>query len=166
MNKLIIIAAIGKSNELGKENDLIWKFKGDMRFFKNNTIGHHILMGKNTYYSLPKLLPERKHIVLSTKENNLPDDVIVIKSIAEFNELVKDINDKIYVIGGASIYDLMLPFADEMLLTHINAECIDADVYFPKFKDEEWDKELLEINKENDIEYSHVLYKRKNKEHL
>ena len=55
---------------------------------------------------------------------------------------------------------------DEMLLTHINAECIDADVYFPKFKDEEWDKELLEINKENDIEYSHVLYKRKNKEHL
>lgn len=161
MNKLIIIAAIGKNNELGKENDLIWKFKGDMRFFKNNTIGHHILMGKNTFYSLPKLLPNRKHIVLSTKENNFQEEVIHIKNIDEFNELIKNIDDDIYVIGGASIYDLMLPFTDEMLLTHINDECSDADVYFPKFKDEEWDKELLEINKENDIEYSHVLYKRK-----
>ncbi|MBQ9012259.1 MAG: dihydrofolate reductase [Bacilli bacterium] len=86
MKKLIIIAAIGKNNELGKNNDLIWHIKGDMKFFKENTINHHVVMGKNTFLSLPGMLKDRVHLVLNDDDYKFPDDVIVIRSIEEFYE--------------------------------------------------------------------------------
>ncbi len=162
MNKLIIIAAIGKNNELGRGNDLIWHIKEDLKFFKSVTMNHHILMGKNTFLSLPKLLLGRTHIVLTTKdENTFPKEVICIHSLDEFNLLKKQIDDDIYVIGGAYVYKEMINYADYMLLTLIDEECLDADVYFPKFKDELYEKEVIASYNDVTPKYKRMLYERK-----
>ena len=160
MKKLIIIAAIGKNNELGKNNDLIWHIKGDMRFFKENTINHHVVMGKNTFLSLPGMLKDRIHLVLNDDDYKFPDDVIVIRSIEEFYEKAKTIDDDIYVIGGASIYKQFIDKADELILTEIEDECLDADVYFPSIKYEDYEKTIIEEHMDSNPAYRHVIYKK------
>ena len=162
MKKLIIIAAIGKNNELGKNGDLIWKIKEDMLFFKEKTIGHTIVMGENTFFSLPKLLPKRKHIVLSySKKDIFPKEVTIVHSIEEFNTLSKEIDDDIYVIGGASIYRQFIDKADELYLTEIDAECKSAGVFFPKFNKNYYDIKILEKHNSSNPKYKHVLYTKK-----
>ena len=162
MNKLILIAAIGKNKELGRNNDLIWNIKGDMKFFKERTIGHTMLMGKNTFVSLPKILPGRKHIILSkSSKSSFPKEVVVVNSLDEFDNVKKSINDDIYVIGGAKVYNEMINVADIMYLTEIDAECKDADVYFPPFKDEDWQRTILEEHLGNNPPYKHIMYKKK-----
>ena len=148
MGKIIIIAAVGKNLELGKDNNLIWHIKGDMKFFKEHTINHHILMGKNTFISLPKMLTNRIHLVLSRNGDDLPSDVILLNSIEDFINYSKNIDDDIYVIGGASIYKQMIDLCDEMLLTEI---------------DEDWNKQIIEKHLDNNPPYSHTLYKKKRK---
>ena len=156
---LSIIAAIGENNELGKDNDLIWRFKGDMKFFKATTLNHKVVMGRKTFESLPGLLPNRDHIVLTRSDLVIPD-VEVYKNVKEFLEAYKDFDEEIFNIGGASIYSQLLDYADKLYLTEIE-DSKEADVYFPSFDKEEFDKEVLGVNTENDIKYSHVLYKRR-----
>ena len=84
-----LIAAIGKNNELGKDNDLIWRFKEDMNFFKEQTMNKPIIMGMNTYNSLPKLLPGRQHIVLTSKERELDPQIIVVHSVEQLLKFTK-----------------------------------------------------------------------------
>lgn len=119
-------------------------------------------MGKNTFVSLPKMLPGRKHVVLSkTPKSFFPEEVIVINSLDEFNKIKNEISDDIYVIGGARVYNEMINSADIMYLTEIDDECLDVDAYFPKFKDEDWQKTVLEKHLKNKPPYKHILYKRK-----
>ncbi len=160
MKKLIIIAAIGRNNELGYKGNLIWKFKSDMKFFKEKTINHTIVMGDTTFFSLPKLLEDRKHIVLSLNRNDFPSDVIVLRSIDEFKKLSSTIDDDIYIIGGASIYKQFINYADELILTEINDVAL-ADVYFPSFNKDDYDIKVLGENIENNIYFKHVLYKKR-----
>lgn len=155
-----IIAAVGKNNELGKNNDLIWKIKGDLKFFKNTTMGYPIVMGRKTFESLPKVLPGRSNIVISTsKIDNL--EIEVYKSIKEFLINYEEYLDDIFVIGGASIYKQFIDLADKLYLTEIDAEEKDADVYFPEFNKDAFEKEILCEKEEESIRYKHVLYKRK-----
>ncbi|MBR4177835.1 MAG: dihydrofolate reductase [Bacilli bacterium] len=155
-----IIAAIGKNNELGKDNGLIWHLPGDLKFFKETTTGKTIIMGRKTFESLPRMLPNRHHIVIS-RCNNFPSEVEVYNSLEDLLDAKKGIDEELFVIGGASIYKLFLDYSDKLYLTEIDAECKDADAYFPSFNKEEWDKEELFSNEDNDISYKHVLYKRK-----
>ena len=155
-----IIAAIGKNHELGKNNDLVWRLKGDMKFFRDTTIGHTIVMGRKTFESLPKLLPGRKHIIISTSEIR-NEQIELYKSIRDFLIQYKDIEEDIFIIGGASIYREFIDIATKMYLTEIDAGDKDADVYFPIFNKEEWEREELSANVENSINYKHVLYKKK-----
>jgi dihydrofolate reductase len=155
-----IIAAIGKNNELGKNNDLIWKLKGDLKFFKELTTNHVIVMGKKTFESLPKMLPNRHHIVI-TSSNNLNEEVEVFNNIESFLEKYKDYKDEIFIIGGASIYKSFLEYSNKLYLTKIDEEDENADVYFPLFDENLWSKEYIsEIKEENNIKYRHVLYRR------
>lgn len=161
--KIILIAAIGKNNELGKGNDLIWRIPEDMKFFKNTTIGNTILMGRKTFESLPGLLKDRKHIVLS-KSNDFPNEVIVYSSIDDFMNDYKNREEDVYVIGGGSIYRLFIDVCDEMYLTEID-DSRDADVYFPEFDKSDFDINVLsehiyESDNES-ISYKHVHYLRK-----
>ena len=102
-----IIAAVGKNLELGKNNDLIWSIPGDLKFFREVTKGHKIIMGRNTFDSLPRMLPGRKHIVLSSRED-FPSEVEVFKNLKDLLLKYKDCEEEIFVIGGGSIYSLFL----------------------------------------------------------
>lgn len=155
-----IIAAIGKNNELGENNNLIWHLPQDLKFFKETTMGKTIVMGRKTFESLPKLLPGRKHIVLSSS-NNFPGEVTVYHSIEEFIGNTSVLDEEIFVIGGASIYKAFVEYASKMYLTHIDATCKTADAFFPEFNNEEWDSEFIKDNEDKGITYKHVLYKRK-----
>ena len=155
-----LIAAIGKNNELGKNNDLIWKFKQDMKFFRETTMGHPIVMGRKTFESLPKVLPGRKNIVISTNEIK-NEEIETYKSIREFLEKYQKYRDEIFIIGGASIYNQFIDIATKLYLTEIEATDKDADVFFPNFDINDWEKEEIANQLENSIEFKHVLYKRK-----
>ena len=155
-----IIAAVGENLELGKNNDLVWRFKEDMKFFKDKTMGHPIVMGRKTFESLPKVLPGRKNIVISTSEIR-NEQIELYKSIKEFLINYQNFNEDVFIIGGASIYEQFIDLATKMYLTEIKASDKNADVYFPKFNKEDWTKEILTDIKDNDISFNHVLYKRK-----
>lgn len=157
--RIILIAAIGKNRELGKENNLIWHLKEDLKFFKENTMGHIIVMGYNTYKSLPNLLPGRRHIILTHRDINI-EGAEIFHNMEELLSYLNTLDEDIYIIGGASIYREFIPYGDELLLTEINAEYKEADVYFPEWNNEDFTKEI--INKvDGDIPYSHIRYRRK-----
>jgi dihydrofolate reductase len=160
---ITIIAAIGRNNELGKNNDLIWSLPSDLKFFKEQTLGAKVAMGKNTLESLPKLLPGRKHIVLSL-DNNFNKDVtgvLVYNNKDEFMNYCKSCEENIFIIGGASIYAMFVDLADVLILTEIDAEDKEAQVYFPKFDKTKYTKEILGSNSDNGINYTHVRYTKK-----
>lgn len=159
--KLIIIAAIGKNRELGYNNELIWRIKEDLKFFKEHTKGHNIVMGRKTFESLGGLLPNRHHIIISTSMDSSDSRVDVYRDIESFLESYKDSPEEIYVIGGASIYKAFLPLCDTMHLTEINESGV-ADAYFPEFNKDDFDREELSSFDEP-VVYKHVLYNRKRK---
>ena len=159
MDNLTLIAAVGKNGELGKDNTLIWKLKEDMRFFKENTMGKPILMGIKTLNSLPRLLPGRKHIVLTHQDLSI-EGVEVYHNKEELLDYISRLPQEVMVIGGASIYSQFIDYADTMLLTEINAE-EQADVYFPTFDKSEWDREVLSEITDEVVPYQHIKYKRK-----
>lgn len=156
-----IIAAIGPNNELGLNNDLIWHLKEDLKFFREETTGHKIVMGYNTFLSLPNLLPSRTHIVLTHHE--IADErVQVFTDFAELLAYLKTLEETVYVIGGASIYQLFLDVADELILTEIADES-KADVYFPAFNKENYTEEVIGTYFDSDINYRRVRYRRRSK---
>lgn len=157
-----VIAAIGKNNEIGKDNKLIWNIPRDMKFFKETTMGNTVVMGMNTYKSLPNCtLPGRKMIVITDKPQQDNDKVTFVYSVEEILNKYKDSFDNIFVIGGASIYNSFIEYSDCMYLTLINAECLDADCYFPSFDDNDWNiSEILSDIYEN-IEFKICKYERK-----
>ncbi len=158
--KLSLIAAIGRNNELGKNNDLIWHLKEDLKFFKETTMNKTIIMGYNTYESLPKRLPGRKYIVLSRRNPQLADDIKVYPSKEAMLEDVKNVDEEMFVIGGASIYQQFIDLCQKMYLTEIDAES-EADVYFPHFDKNDFECEVLDEHWENGISYKHLVYRRK-----
>ena len=155
-----IIAAIGKNRELGKDNGLIWHLPNDLKFFKEVTNHHAIIMGRKTFESLPRMLPNRKHIVLTSSEN-LPNEVEVYKELKQILESYRDSQEEIFIIGGASIYSQFLEHSDKMYLTEIDAEDKSADVFFPEFNREDYTSELIKENEDNGIKYKHMVYRRK-----
>ncbi len=131
-----------------------------MRFFKDNTMGKPIIMGRKTLESLPKLLPGREHLVLS-KSNLEIEGIRVFHSKEELLEYVGTFDKEFMVIGGASIYSEFISNASRMLITEIDATCKDADVYFPTIDSKTWEPTILSSVNENGIDYKHLEYKRK-----
>lgn len=161
-----LIAAIGKNYELGKDNKLIWNLKNDMKFFKNTTLNHTVVMGYNTYLSIGRPLPLRRNVVLVHDKKLLNDSNLVVYD--DINELIKkefqDNDEEKFVIGGASLYKYFYNYADRMYLTLIESTCNEADSFFPEIDEKDWNKKIIENNQENDLNYSFVLYERKNNE--
>ena len=154
-----IIAAIGKNRELGRGNDLIWHIKEDLKNFKNLTMGKYIVMGKNTYESLPKHLEGRKYIVLSSSLSEI-ENGLLFNNFNKLLEFIKDVDKEVMIIGGASIYKLFLPFANKLYLTEIESE-EKADVYFPDFNKEDYECNVVSTNEVDGLKYSFVIYERK-----
>jgi len=132
----ILIAATSQNNALGKDNKIIWHLPDDFKRFKELTSGHHIIMGRKTFESFPKPLPNRTHIVITRQKEYAPEGCIVVNSIEEAFGICPK-NEDIFLIGGAEIYKLGLPFTDKIELTYIN-ETFEADAFFPEIDFSEW----------------------------
>lgn len=154
-----LILSVGRNNEIGRGNDLIWHFHADMKFFRETTTGNTVIMGRKTFESLPKVLPNRKNIVISTDKDLKIEGALVVHSVEEALEAAKD--DNIFVIGGGKIYAEFLPLADKIYLTEIDAQCPDADTFFPTFDKSLYTRTVLGENEEDGIKFSHVLYTKK-----
>ena len=169
-----LIAAVGEGNELGYKGGLIWNLPADLKYFKEVTGGHTVLMGHKTFSSLPRLLPGRKHIVLTRDENALLQEaaakpagaerpeVVPISELFEFVDKYKGTAYELFVIGGGSIYKLLISDADKIYLTEIEAGFPEADVYFPEFDKSKFRRKVIkkERDEDNDLNYSFVVYTR------
>ena len=153
-----MISSVGKNLELGKNNDLIWHFKEDMRFFKETTMGHKVVMGYNTYKSLPGDLPGRDIIVVSSKRIK---GVKTVNGIEPIVDKYLNGDEEIFICGGASIYRQFLMYASKMYLTEIADSDKEADTFFPEFDKNEWNKSLIKEGKFKDITFKMCLYERK-----
>ena len=127
-----IIAAIGKNNELGKKNKLLWSLPADMKHFKEITSGHAVIMGRKTFESIGRALPNRKNIVVTRDLKYKKDGVEIVHSLEEALGLFKDKDEEVFIIGGAEVYKQAMSFADKLYITHIEAEDKDADTFFPE----------------------------------
>ena len=161
MKNITMIAAIGKNNELGKNNKLIWPIKEDLQFFKQQTMGKPVAMGMRTLESLPKLLPGRKHIVLTTKNKDLGPQVVVVHSTEDLLKFIEEYQDEVMIIGGARVYSEMIKYADKLVLTEIDAEDKEADAYFPEFNKEDYDCCELCSHESDGLTYKHKVYTKK-----
>jgi dihydrofolate reductase len=161
-NELTIIVAAGENNAIGKDNALIWHLSDDLKRFKALTNGHHIIMGRKTFESFPKPLPNRVHIVITKQKNyQVPKDVIVVNSLEEAITYSKN-DTQPFIIGGGEIYKQAMGFVDKIELTRVH-ETFDADAFFPEIGASIW-KETNNTfhNKDNEHKYpfSFITYKR------
>lgn len=150
---LKIVVAIGKNREIGKKNSLLWHIPEDLKHFKNLTLNSKIIMGKNTYISIGKPLANRENIVIS-------EEIIDNEKVITYNNLEKCLseNKKAYIIGGQSIYEQTLEYADELHISYIDREDADADAFFPEFE------HLFTLkSKEIKIGFEYRIYERKQK---
>lgn len=148
---LIMIAAVAENNALGKKNKLVWHLPNDFKRFKSLTTNHHIIMGRKTFESFPKPLPNRTHIVISRQENYNPGGCIVVDSIDKAIALCPE-NEDSYIIGGGEIYTLGLQYADIIEITRVH-HTFEADAFFPKINEREW--QLVE-SEENFKDETHL----------
>jgi dihydrofolate reductase len=133
---IIMIAAVAENNALGKNNDLLWHLPNDFKRFKEITSGHHIIMGRKTFESFPKPLPNRTHVIISRQKDFSKEGCIVVQDL-ENALAVCPKNQDVFIIGGGEIYKQFLPFADQLDITRVH-DSFDADVYFPEIDLEIW----------------------------
>ena len=146
-----MIAAVAENDALGKKNKLVWHLPNDFKRFKSLTTNHHIIMGRKTFESFPKPLPNRTHIVISRQENYNPEGCIVVDSIQKAIALCPE-NEDSYIIGGGEIYNLGLQYADIIEITRVH-HTFEADAFFPKINEREW--QLVE-SEENFKDETHL----------
>jgi len=146
-----MIAAVAENNALGKNNELVWHLPNDFKRFKELTTGHHIIMGRKTFESFPKPLPNRTHIVITRQENYNPEGCIVVNSIEKAIAICPE-NEDSYIIGGGEIYNLGLQYADIIELTKVH-HTFEADAFFPKISESDW---LLVESEENFKDEKHL----------
>lgn len=161
---LSIIVATANENVIGKDNKLIWHLPEDLKRFKEITSGHTIIMGRKTFESLGRVLPNRKHIVLcnDTQMNIENENVEVVDDISKLDKYINS-DEECFVIGGATIYKLLMTYANKMYITKIN-ESFEGDVYFPEIKSAEWKEISREkglTNEENPFDYEYITYVKK-----
>lgn len=132
-----MIAAAGENNELGKDNDLLWHLPDDFKRFKQLTTGHYIIMGRKTFETFPKPLPNRTHLVITRNKDYRKEGAVVVNSMEEALKISKN-DAQPFIIGGGEIYKMGLPFADKIELTRVNEIFDNADTFFPEFSTEEW----------------------------
>jgi dihydrofolate reductase len=160
---ITIIAAIAKNNALGKDNDLIWHLPADLKRFKKTTSGYHILMGRNTFESIGKPLPNRTSVIITRDNNYYKEGCLIANSIKEAIELAGEKNA--FIIGGAQIYKQALEsnLVDVLDITIVHKE-FEADVFFPKIDSSIWEeisREDFIADEKNKYDYSFVSYKKK-----
>src|SRR3989344_1028630 len=128
-----LIAAIGKNNELGKDNSLVWNMPTDLKYFRAKTKGHTVIMGRKTFEAIGRPMPERRNIIITRDKTYKKDGIEVVHSLQEALRLAQgDNEDEIFVIGGEEIFKQAMDIADRLYITHIDATDKEADTFFPE----------------------------------
>ena len=162
---ITIIAAIAENNALGKDNDLIWHLPADLKRFKKVTTGHHILMGRNTFESIGKPLPNRTTVVITRNKDYFIEGCLTVNSVEEAIKLARSNDDEVFIIGGAQIYKHAMDndLIDKLDITIVNEE-FEADVFFPEIDMTIWkevSREDFKADEKNKYDYSFVSYIKK-----
>lgn len=159
---ITLIAAIANNNALGKDNDLIWHLPADLKRFKSTTTGHHIIMGRNTYESIGKPLPNRTSVIITRNLDYKAEGCIVVNSLKEAIAVAKD-DATPFIIGGAQIYEQAIKLADKLDITEVH-HSFDADVFFPKIDTIIWketSRNNFSVDDKNKYDYSFVSYQKR-----
>ena len=150
---IVLIAAAGQNNELGKNNDLLWHLPNDFKRFKALTSGHYIIMGRKTFESFPKPLPNRTHIIITRNKNyKVPEGCLVVDSVEKAIAICPK-NDTVFIIGGGEIYNQFMPIANCIELTRVH-NTFDADTYFPAIDLKKWKLSATEFH-DKDEKHQH-----------
>jgi dihydrofolate reductase len=166
--KVALIAAFAQNLVVGINNSLPWHLPEDLKYFKRTTSGKAIIMGRKTYESIGRPLPNRTNIVVSRNPNFSAEGVVMVTSLEEAVKHAENVNmingvEEVMIIGGAAIYQASLPMADRLYLTHVHAN-VEGDAYFPKIDLEQWEQVSREdFNKDesNPYDYSFSVYDKK-----
>lgn len=151
-----LISCIGKNREIGKNGKLVFNLKKDMQFFRETTLNHTVVMGYNTWKSLPGKLKNRQNLVVSSQDVDGADGTI--KDLDKYIKENQHTDEEIFIIGGGMIYKQFLPHAKNLYLTEVDSSCPDADVYFPEFDKSIYKETLIQKGKENDLSFSICKY--------
>jgi dihydrofolate reductase len=150
---ITIIAAAGLNNELGKDNDLVWHLPDDFKRFKQLTTGHYIIMGRKTFESFPKPLPNRTHLVITRNKTYKKEGAVVVHSLDA--ALIKATSDpQPFIIGGGEIYKMGMEVADKVELTRVHGT-FEADTFFPEIDATQWEL-ISEVQHEKDERHNHA----------
>ena len=162
-SKLTIIVAAGENNAIGKDNDLIWHLSDDLKRFKALTNGHHIIMGRKTFESFPKPLPNRIHVVITRQQDyKVLDGVIVVNSLKDAIDAARS-DDNPFIIGGGEIYKQAISLADKIEMTRVHSTFKDADTFFPEIDKTIWIETANTFHKKDknhDHEFSFITYQK------
>ncbi len=134
-----IVVAMGEKSEIGFENQLLWHLPKDLKHFKEITSGHPVIMGRKTYESIGKPLPNRTNIVVSRKTDWFEEGILIVGSIKEAIKFAKKIDEEIFIIGGGKIYEQTMDIVDKLEITLVKAD-LEADTFFPKIDSKIWKK--------------------------
>ena len=164
---LSIIVAKAKNNIIGKDNKMIWHLPEDLKHFKELTTGHAIIMGRKTFESLGKVLPDRKHIVFTQNPDFKVNDnnVEIVHSLLQIQDLIEG-EEEAFIIGGAMIYNFLMPYVKKMYVTEIKEE-FEGDAFFPKISENTWKETSREKgikDEENPLDYEFVIPREDNKQ--
>ncbi len=159
---LELIVAMGENQEIGYLNDLIWRIKEDLIYFKNTTMNSYIIVGRNTFLAMPPTLKGRKYVIV-THQNDLKENYIVCNNLDEVLKLINDNPEEhFFVIGGKTIYQLLLPYVSKIHLTQIKDTFPLADTYFPPLEKDAWEEEFHDYKtSDNDLKYERLILTRK-----
>ncbi|WP_443939672.1 dihydrofolate reductase [Pedobacter sp. MW01-1-1] len=162
-NNLSIAVAVGENWAIGKDNQLLWHMPADLKFFKETTSGHTVVMGRKTFDSVGRPLPKRRNIVITRAKDLKIEQVEVVNSLEEAIELTKQEEKPVFIVGGAEIYRQALPLCNTLYLTTIH-HVFDADTFFPEINRTEWEeisKERHPADEKNPYDYTFEVLKRK-----
>lgn len=158
----ILIAAVAENYALGKNNDLLWHLPNDFKRFKEITSGHHIIMGRKTFESFPKPLPNRTHVIITRQQDFKREGCIVVSDIEKAIAACPK-NEDLYIIGGGEIYSQSIHFADQLDITKVH-HSFDADVFFPEIDPEIWDLTSEKFNPKDEkhlFDYTFQIFTRR-----
>lgn len=154
-SELTLIVAAGENNAIGKDNDLIWHLSNDLKRFKKLTNGHHIIMGRKTFESFPKPLPNRTHVVITRQPNyKAPDGVIIVNALVDAIDAAR-LDPNPYIIGGGEIYRQAMSLVDKLEITRVHASFENADTFFPEIDETIW-KEVDRTTHDADEKHAHA----------
>ena len=165
--KISLIAAIDNKNGIGKNGKLLWHIPKDLKWMKQKTLNHVILMGKASYYDIisytkGKPLPNRTNVILTTSTiSPIHPEFIIVNSIEEFLEKFKQ-EEKVFIIGGGNVYKQFIDIADELIITHVDGD-FSADTFFPNINMNLFEKTEAIDDEENGIKFTFTTYKRRTK---